>query len=291
MKNIPTERRKLSHSQNFLRNTGFVKSLIDKTDLKAGDFVVEIGSGGGIITRLLAEKGCRVFGIEIDDRLFDRLLKRLERYSNVEIMKVDFLKWNLPSKPYKVFSNIPFNMTTDIIIKLLNSDNPPEVAYLFLQDKAAERFIGDPIAKDTQVSILLKPYFEMAVVSKIDRRQFFPIPKIDVVLAMFKRRGTPLVETQSSQLFRDFVIYAYNQWKPTVLDALEKVFSSKQRSILEKTAGVLGVKPRDLKIDQWLTLFESFLNRAPDDKKNLVREAEKRLKNQQGVLRKWYRTR
>ncbi len=291
MKNTPIGKRELSHSQIFLKSSEYVKSLINKTDLKAGDLVVEIGSGKGIITKLLAEKGCRVIGIELDGRLFTSLLKQFEASVNVEIVKTDFLKWSLPSKPYKVFSNIPFNMTTDIVTKLLDSSNPPKVAYVILQDKAAERFIGDPIAKDTQMSILLKPYFEMAIVSKIDRKQFTPTPKIDAVLTMFKRRQTQLIETQSSQLFRDFVIYAYNQWKPTVLDALEKIFSQKQRSILEKSAGVHGAKPRDIIIDQWLTLFESFLKYVPEDKKDLVRGAESRLKNQQRALQKRHRTR
>lgn len=291
MKSNFSDNRKLSHSQNFLKCPKFVRNLIDKTDIKVGDFVVEIGSGRGIITKLLAEEGCQVVGVEMDDRLFTSLLKQFEGCSNIKIVKADFLKWNLPSKPYKVFSNIPFNMTTDIIAKLLNTDNPPEVAYLILQDKAAERFIGDPIAKDTQMSILLKPYFEMAVVSKIDRREFIPVPMIDAVLAMFKRRQMPLVESQFSQLFRDFVIYAYNQWKPTVLDALEKVFSHKQRAILERKTGIRGVKPRDLKLDQWLVLFDSFLKYVAEDKKDIVRGSERRLKAQQKTLQKVYRTR
>ncbi len=292
MKKTVIRKRQLSHSQNFLKNPGFVRSLIDKTDLKAGDLVVEIGLGKGIITKLLVEKGCRVIGVELDNQLFVNLVNQFKDYSNVEIMKTDFLKWNLPSKPYKVFSNIPFNMTTDIITKLLNGENPLEVAYLILQDKAAERFFGAPLAKDTQMSILLKPYFEMAIVSKIDRKQFTPIPNIGAVLAMFRKRQTPLVEPQFYQLFRDFIVYGYNQWKPTVLEAFEKVFSTKQRSILEhKIATIRRAKPRDLKIDQWLTLFESFQNYAPEDKKNLVMGAEKRLKDQQKVLQKQHRTR
>lgn len=291
MKNMSAGKRVISHSQNFLRDPKFVKSLINKTDLTAGELIVEVGSGKGIVTELLAEKGCQVIGVELDDRLFANLVNQLKSSANVEIVKADFLKWNLPSKPYKVFSNIPFNMTTDIITKLLYSNNPPELAYLILQDKAAERFIGDPLAKDTQMSILLKPYFEMAIVSKIDKKQFSPVPNIGAVLAMFKKRPTPLVERQNSQLFRDFVIYGYNQWKPTVLEAFAKVFTPKQISFLERKAGFRGAKPRDLTIDQWLTLFESFVDYVPEDKKNVVRGAEKKLKNQQRVLQKWHRTR
>jgi len=281
----------LSHSQNFLKSPEFVKSLIDKTDINIDDLVVEIGSGKGVITSQLSDKAGQVIGIEIDDRLVVDLQKKFQQHKNVEIIKTDFLKWNLPQRPYKVFSNIPFNMTTDIITKLLGDKNSPETAYLILQDKAAERFIGDPIAKDTQMSILLKPYYEMKIVAKIDRRQFVPTPKINAVLAMFKKKQKPLIEPQLTQLFRDFVVYGYNQWKPTVFEAFEKVFSLKQRSILERKIGIREAKPRDLNIDQWLTLFDSFLIYVPDEKKYVIEGAEGRLKIQQNKLQKWHRTR
>lgn len=113
MKNNLTGKRKLSHSQNFLKNPEFVKGLIDKTDIGASDLVVEVGPGKGIITKLLANKAGRVVGVEIDDKLFADLRKQFQKYPNVEIIKADFLKWELPPEPYKVFSNIPFNMTYD----------------------------------------------------------------------------------------------------------------------------------------------------------------------------------
>lgn len=291
MKNISFRKRVLSYSQNFLKSPEFVKSLISKTDLRAGDLVVEIGSGRGIITKLLAERGYRVVGIELDKDLFNSLVAQFKGYPNVEIVKADFLKWDLPSESYKVFSNIPFNMTTDIITKLISGNNPPTTTYLILQDKAAERFIGEPLAKDTQMSILLKPFYETAVISKINKSEFTPVPNIGAVLAMFKKRQTPLVEPRLSQLFRDFVIYGYNQWKPTVIEAFAKVFSPKQRSILEKEEGIRGAKPTDVKLKQWVVLFDAFIKYVPEDRKMIVKGAEGRLRAQQRTLQKVYRTR
>lgn len=284
-------KRELSHSQNFLRSPEFVKGLIDKTNIGASDLVVEIGPGKGIITKLLVSRVGRVIAIEMDDRLFTDLRKHFQGDSNVEIIKADFLKWNLPLEPYKVFSNIPFNMTTEIVVKLLNADNPPTAAYLVMQDKAAERFIGDPVSENTQMSTLLKPYFEMAVVARIDRKQFIPVPKVDAVLTMFKKRQKPLVEPQFRQLFRNFVVYGYNQWKPTVLEAFGKVFTHKQRAILEKNVNIRGAKPRDLNIPQWLVLFTTFVDYVSDDKKALVGGAEGMLRTQQKKLQKQFRTR
>lgn len=283
--------RKLSHSQNFLKNPAFVKSLLDKTDISASDLVIEIGPGKGIITDLLSRKAKRVIGIEKDHSLAVNLQKRFSHIKNIEIIEADFLKWNPPPESYKVFSNIPFNLTADIVNKLLNGESPPEVFYLILQDKAAQRFIGDPIATNTQTSILLKPFFEMAIIAQIDRKQFVPIPKIDAALVMFKKRPAPLIEPQFSQLFKDFVVYVYNQWKPTVFDALEKIFSHKQRLILEKKAQFYGAKPRDLALNQWLILFDAFLKHVDESKRDIVIGAEKRLKTRQKTLRKLHRTR
>jgi len=291
MKNSLDGKRKLPHSQNFLKNPEFVKSLLDKTDIGANDLVVEIGPGRGIITELLANTASSVIGVEIDDRLFVDLRKQFQEYPNVEIIKADFLKWELPPKPYKVFSNIPFNMTTDIVTKLLRAGNPPTVAYLVMQDKAAERFIGDPLSKNTQMSILLKPYFEMAVVARIDKKQFVPVPQVGAVLAMFKRREMSLVEPLLAQLFRDFVVYGYNQWKPTVLESFEKIFSHKQRVVLEKKVDIRDATPKDLNLDQWLVLFAAFVDYISDDKKAVVGGAEERLKKQQKKLQKQFRTR
>lgn len=95
--------RKLFHSQNFLKNPAFVDSLINKTDINAGDLVVEIGPGKGIITNSLSKKACRVIGIEIDHHLVTSLKRKFQPNKNIEIIETDFLKWNLPQNLTKYF--------------------------------------------------------------------------------------------------------------------------------------------------------------------------------------------
>lgn len=286
-----TDDRKLSHSQNFLKNPDFVESLIGKTDINSSDLVVEIGPGKGIITRQLLKYAGQILAVEIDKKLETNLSAMFSNNPKVNIIQADFLKWQLPKEPYKVFANIPFNMTADIVKKLIEDKNAPEVAYLIMQDRAAERFMGKPIAKDSQTSILLKPWFDMQIVAHIDKREFIPTPNINAVLFMFQKKASPQIDSQHEQLFRDFVIYAYNQWKPTILEALGKVFSSKQRSIISRELRIEKVKPSDLKIEQWLKLFDSFIKYAPEDKKQLVKGAEQRLVTQQSKLQKLHRTR
>ncbi|MGB9706708.1 MAG: 23S ribosomal RNA methyltransferase Erm [Microgenomates group bacterium] len=281
--------RELWQSQNFLRRPEFVANLIERTTITDSDLVVEIGPGKGIITQQLAKRAGRVIAVEVDQRLAANLKASFQGVPNIQIVEADFLKWELPGTPYKVFSNIPFNMTADIVRKLTEDRNPPQVAYLIMQDKAAFRFIGRP--KDCQTSILLKPWFEVRIISNIDRCEFAPVPNINAVLAEFRKREQPLVEPRFRQWFRDFVIYGYNQWQPTVLDAFRKVFSPRQRSIIERELKIRNLKPSDLTIEQWLKLFETFLSFVPQEKRDTVKGAEKRLESQQQRLRKWHRTR
>lgn len=283
--------RKLSHSQNYFRNSEFVWDLVTQAKITKNDLVVEIGAGKGIITAELAKKAGKVIAVELDRKLYRELVEKFRGEANVEIVSADFMKWELPKEPYKVFANIPFNMTAEIINKLLYDQHPPKTAYLIMQNKAAERFVGQPVAQDTQTSILLKNEFEAEIILQINRREFRPIPRVDSVLIVFRHRNAPLVEPSERQLFRDLVVYGYNQWKPTVLEALEKVFSHQQRQKLKRVLGGARAKPRDLTIEQWVELFGVFVKLVGRDKKVLVAGAESKLKMQQNKLQKVHRTR
>jgi len=160
MKSTTKNVRELSHSQNFLKSSEFVRSLINKTTISDKDLIIEIGSGKGIITSELAKKADKVIGIEYDHQLAIDLKSKFSDNSRIEIIEIDFLKWELPKQSYKVFANIPFNMTADIVNKLSNSLIPPKAAYLIMQNKAAERFTGRPVSVNTQISILLQPFIE-----------------------------------------------------------------------------------------------------------------------------------
>ncbi len=209
------------HSQNFLHDSQFVASLVDMADITSGDTVIEIGPGKGIITEQLLEKADKVIGIEYDETLAQKLEEKFSNSHNVEIITGDFLKWSLPNYKYKIFSNIPFEYTSRILDKILVSSNSPQDSYLIMQDLAAERFMGKSLgARDSQASILLQPFYSMNILKRIDRHQYRPVPNVDTVLARFEKREYPLIDFKDTQEYRDFVIYGYNQWKPTVFGCL-----------------------------------------------------------------------
>ncbi|MDD4381766.1 MAG: 23S ribosomal RNA methyltransferase Erm [Candidatus Dojkabacteria bacterium] len=282
----------LWHSQNFLRDPQFVASLVDIADISSHDTVIEIGPGKGIITEQLSRKADRVIAIEYDNELVQGLREKFSDSSNVEILGADFLKWSLPNNKYKVFSNIPFEYTSRIIDKLLVSSNPPEDTFLIMQDLAAKRFMGKFAGgEDSQMSILLQPFYSMNILRRIDRNQYTPTPNVNTVLGHFMKKEYPLIENKNTQEYRDFVIYGYNQWKPTLLEAFKDVFSYNQTKIIKKNLKLEGKKPSDLDVNTWVALFKTYQKYVPQERKFQVKGSEERLNKSQQRMKKRYRTR
>jgi 23S rRNA (adenine-N6)-dimethyltransferase len=253
--------------------------------------VVEVGPGKGIITAELAKEAGRVIAVELDANLVRSLRQRFQKDPIVKVIEADFLRWELPHGPYKVFANIPFNLTADIVNKLMFADYSPASTFLFMQDKAAMRFVGKPVGQNSQVSIFLQPFYEMKIMADVPSNQFSPKPNINIVLASFKKREKPLVDWSERKLFWDFVAYGHNQWQPTILAAFSGVFSAKQLKIVAKNFGLFGLKPSQLTVDQWVGFFETLLKYVPKEKRKIVVGAVERLKRKQAGMTKQHRTR
>ena len=137
-----SNRQRVLYSQNFLKDPNLVALLLDQSSLESDDVVYEIGPGKGLITRQLALRYRQVIAIERDPHLSAWLQREFASWSNVTIHYGDFLFYNLPRQPYKVFANIPFNITAAIVAQLTAAQRPPEDAYLCMQKEAAEMFLG-----------------------------------------------------------------------------------------------------------------------------------------------------
>lgn len=277
------------HSQNFIRNAELVRELLELTNIGPQDLVIEIGPGKGIMTHELVDKAGRVIGVEQDRDLANRLSEH--NFPNLQLVVDDFLEWKLPKQEYKVFSNIPFNYTADIVHKLTRSNNSPSDMYLIMQKAAAYRFAGEPYNKNSLVSTLLSIDYSVQVLRAISPRAFIPKPNVKIVFVHFKKHIERLIPNELKSLLRDFIVYGYTQWALTVLDAYKKVFSSRQRQIISKSLDLKGLKPSQLSIEQWQELFNVFCNYTSEEKKRIIQGSEGRLGIQQQNLRKSYRTR
>ncbi len=163
---------------------------------------------------------------------------------------------------------------------------------MFVQLEAAKKFIGEPLTKETQVSLLLKPFFELSVFYKFKNTDFRPIPNVDVVVLRILKKHKSLVESKNVSLYRDFVVYGFNSQKPSLKEGFKKIFTPNQFSRLAKDLGFSGsAKPTDLNFSQWFGLFNFFLKEIDVNKKMLIRGSEESLRSQQSRLKKVHRTR
>ena len=285
-------RKSVIYSQNFTVNPLLVANLIEQSSLTKEDVVYEVGSGTGIITSELAKRCKKVVAIEIDKNLARKLQTKFINVPNIEVREGDFLLYPLTEQKYKVFSNIPFNITAAIVKKLTEAKNLPIDIFLFVQHDAAKKFLGSPNAKETQLSLLLKPIFELSITHQFKRNDFRPIPNVDIVLLRIKKREKPMVEQQHEKLYRDFIVYSFNAWKPNLKEGLKKIFTDLQFLRLAKELDFSSsAKPTDLNFSQWLGLFNFFTEGVDIGKKLLIRGSEDKLRNQQTKLDKIHRTR
>ena len=194
----------LSDSQNFITKGILIRRIIGLADFHADDTVLEIGTGKGHLTEALCRKAGTVCSVEIDRKLYESAGRRLARYSNLKLIYGDFLKYDLPSKgDYKVFANIPYFITTQIIEKLAQAPNPPIDIWLVMEKGAAKRFMGIP--KETKKSLLLKVNWEMKIMYHFCREDFHPMPEVDSVLVHFAKRASPDLGRDECREFQKFI--------------------------------------------------------------------------------------
>jgi 23S rRNA (adenine-N6)-dimethyltransferase len=280
---------RIADSQNFLRSTRLVDRLLDRSGIGADDLVIEVGPGRGVITERLAARCRQVLAVEQDLVLVEELRAQLAHAVNVALFAGDFLSFPLPLTAYKVFANIPFNITAAIVGKLTSGTSPPTDAYLAVQREAAARFMGTP--HETLVAVLLKPWFEPTVVHHFRPADFVPRPGVAVVLLRLRRREAPLVSSRDAALFGDFTAYAFTAWLPTVREALARILPRQLVADIERAAGVsLACRPSELSFSAWISLAEIFRNLA-GERVAVVEGARARLERQQIQLQKVHRTR
>lgn len=244
----------VSISQNFITSQRLLKRIIKLSTIEKDDLVVEIGTGKGHLTRALCEECGHLYSIEIDKALFEKTQTKLSHIPNLQLICGDFLNYKLPSKgEYKVFANIPYFITTQIIEKLTQAPNPPQDVWLVVEKGATKRFMGSP--KESNRSLLLKVNWDMKILYHFQKDDFHPKPSVDSVLLHLSKKNTPDLDKTDFRSFRKFVAHSL------------KYGLLSNRSLLTKkqvyTALKLANLPPLYKDDrilyiQWLCLFRCY---------------------------------
>ena len=192
--------------QNFLIKRGIVDEIVHAAELTVGEPVLEVGPGIGTLTQGLAQSGADVTAIELDRRLLEVLDTTLASYDNVRIIHGDVLKLDVPMimnhKPFKVVANLPYYITTPIIMSLLESKLPIERLVVMVQKEVALRMIAKPGTKDYgALSVAVQYYTEPDIVLDVPPKSFLPAPAVTSSVIRCVLRDKPPVDVIDEKLF------------------------------------------------------------------------------------------
>ena len=163
--------------------------LIGHSNIKKRDLVVEIGAGSGVITSALSKRCRQVIAVETDYETAEKLRANLAKYNieNVTVVEQDFLEFQLPAEPYKVFANPPFHLSSVIVHKLLEADNPPESFYLILQKQFALKLLNTGRHYTSQLGLALIQKYQTKIRYPLRPTDFTPPPAVPTVLFEAKK--------------------------------------------------------------------------------------------------------
>ncbi len=214
------------YGQNFLIDENIVERIASAGNLTKDDTVLEIGPGIGTLTQALAHKASRVISVEIDKKLLPVLAETLADYDNVTVIQGDILKTDLSpylptDKPFKIVANLPYYITTPIIMKFLEEDWPVDTMTFLIQKEVGERLCAEPGTKAYgSLTIAAQFYAELSTDFYVSAGVFMPKPKVDSIVVTLTRRQTPAHNLSDKALFFKVVRAAFLNRRKTLINSL-----------------------------------------------------------------------
>lgn len=215
--------------QNFLVDRNHLMRVVETAGIGPEDGVFEVGPGAGVLTIELAQRARRVLAVELDRTVLPVLAETVSDLSNVEVLQADALKLDLPTvlgehlgaPPYKVVANIPYNITSPLIVRFLEAKGLFSTVTLMVQKEVADRLRAAP-GSDAygSLSVFAQYYAEVSVAGVVPRGAFFPPPKVDSAVVHFVLRPAPPVDAPSDTAFLAISRGVFGQRRKTVQNAL-----------------------------------------------------------------------
>ncbi len=256
--------------QNFLIDQRAQKRIIQAIDVKAAEEIVEIGPGLGALTEDLALQANKVFAVEKDKALVRILQQRLSRYTNLQIIHQDILKFDIKKsthKKVKIVGNLPYYITTPIIGYLLEQQrkNLKEI-FITVQHEVGRRLVAKCDSKDYSSFTIFVQYFsEPKILFSIPKRAFYPQPKVDSVFVHLDILKAPRVKVNNQKQFFKIVRACFNQRRKTILNSLahrlEKQAKDKIQQILQEENIDFQARPERLSLDDFARIENTFYKR------------------------------
>lgn len=259
---------KKKFGQNFIVDENIIDAIINKSGVDKNTLVIEIGPGAGSLTYKLALSSGNVLCYEIDTTLKDLLQENISECNNVEIIYKDFLQANVKEdlKKYdydKIFvvANLPYYITTPIIVKIIEDDIPVDKLVVMVQKEVGDRFKAVPGSKDYgSLSVFLNYYFDVKKLMDVSCNVFLPKPNVDSIVVEFKKKEN-LLELKDRELFFKLIRDSFSQKRKTIRNNLKGYNLEVVETILNKYGYDLTVRAEQLPLEIFVNLANSLYNK------------------------------
>ena len=261
--------------QNFLINEDVVDSIVENAEITKNDLVIEIGPGLGTLTSRLLEKAGKVICVELDRKMIAILEKRFKLYENLELINDDILKINLNHlisqnkineiKHVKIVANLPYYITTPIIMKLLEERLDIESITVMIQKEVAQRLAAKPGTSDVgSITYTIWYYTEPKIVLEVPKESFIPAPEVTSSVIKLDILKQPRIEVKDEKQFFKIIKVAFMQKRKTLINALVngKVFQNKEdaKKCLDELKIDEKIRGEKLTLEQYKNIAEYTYN-------------------------------
>lgn len=264
---------KKKFGQNFLTDHNILTKITQTAELSKEVNVIEIGPGIGSLTQYLLEEAAEVMAFEIDKSLIPILEETMAPYDNftlvsADILKVDLLseiqKFKNPNLPIKVVANLPYYITTPILMHLIESKIPFSEFVVMMQKEVADRIAASPKTKAYgSLSIAVQYYMEASVAFIVPRTVFIPAPNVDSAILKMVRREEPLVEVEDEEWFFKTMHSSFVHRRKTLMNNLQAAFGKESKPEIEKLLAQTEISPtirgEALSIEEFAKLADALL--------------------------------
>lgn len=260
---------KKSLGQHWLFDTGSLEAMSEAAEIQPGDTVLEIGPGLGTLTEVLLADGARVISVEFDRALYQQLVGETSQFSardrkNLQVVNEDILKFDLSQLPkdYKVCANIPYYLTSNLIRRLLESDNPPSVMALLIQKEVAERIAADP-GDMSILAVATQFYAEVKLCDPVPAELFKPPPKVDSQIIQIKFREAPLFTDVDTKKFFQLVRAGFSEKRKKLRSSLSgglHISKADTDQLLKKANLSQDARAQELSLRDWHKLYITFMS-------------------------------
>ncbi|MBO4293300.1 MAG: 16S rRNA (adenine(1518)-N(6)/adenine(1519)-N(6))-dimethyltransferase RsmA [Clostridia bacterium] len=263
-----------SLGQNFLINKEVLETIVNSAEITSNDLVIEIGPGLGTLTEFLLEKAKKVICVELDENMVKVLQDRFLLYKNLEIINEDVLKLDLNQiikderqkqeiDNVKIVANLPYYITTPIVMKLLEDKLDIESITIMIQKEVADRLIDKPGGKNCgAITYSINYYSEPEGIIEVDKSSFIPEPEVTSKVLKLKIRKTPNIKVENPEKMFKIIKCAFLQRRKTLLNALvlNGIFETKEQAtkIFEKVGLDLNVRGEKLTLEEYAKLSDYY---------------------------------